>query len=825
MKEHDFSFLITYEDVVNIAKKHRKTLMKWTVCAIAAGLMFVLIQPVQFKAKASFIEGGTQSSSALAQFINSATSTSQGSNATFMMRSEKVLQHVVEALGLQVHVYEGPLPGKFKNFFENIQYSWLGRIDAHDTFEFAKTSYLGLREKPLLLSFKDAEHFTLKEEQEEVVFQGCLGEEVISPEFSLTIIKTPKHLHIGKTYTLSLQPRLNVIDTLKAQIEICPDKKDKNILWLYCVNHNRTRAAQIVNQLAVSFLESLKQENNSLAKEQQKLLHERRAQLELEFDHSLHQHVDFLKESIAHSGFVEVKQQIELLEKPQQELQKRLVDLNTLEGTLKEVQTTYARVTGLTAPLKLDLIAKQGEDVSVPWVWNKIHDWSQQFSGVDLATAQSLYATYQNNLDKIEDQIDTVEFLLPKVQQEDFELNALSALAQDAVTNALVSRASESAQSLREEGNYSKKNLSRFGDSLKSQKKFIEAHLRQSLELYYQQAKVIQSKLATLRSVMLTLIGSEKEAIQDQVRQFQEQLKDVPERWGLEKRLEMHSEMTQTMVEAMAQVIEGNIIEHQMKHIGSKIIDSARIPTTPWRKNPVQMALLFALITWVGGYGFFFVKTLWKGLPLSLSSAMAYGLSVCGVLSFFRGTALEELPKGDMETLRKAIDGIEGNPRCLGSTVIAVVGSDQKGLSRNLAQLVSWQKKTVLVVDLSFSQRIPAHIETGLWHYLEEKTDAWQVVRQTGYDWVPSGATTRFATELMRRERFNHFLEEVKELYDRIILVSETPLDASETQFLLQKADLGIVLIDQEPYEFLAKTGIAALAKQDNTVSLVFKEV
>jgi len=840
VNERSRALLITLEDVMRVAIKHGKALLRCMLIAASLGFVFSLIKPVRFKAKGSFQEGGVLSSSlSFSQLLTSNFGNKRENSAQFLMQSDIVLRHVVEELGLQVVVNRLFSSGLVRNLVDNLQCSLTGNVSSSKDFSFAKVQFHGKKAQKIFLRLNQEGRWCFFDAKQQLLASGFPGEKIQTPEFCLTIRSIASDVQIGDSYELTLLPLYSSVMEIKRAIEIRPDRKDQRILWLSCKHRNPRRAAEIVNQLSASFIHYLTDEEGQLTQEQLVFLDDHRKKLESAFEEALGQHVSFIKKNIANSGFVEVEQQIELVKRPQQDLRSRFLELKTFEGNLKDVQASYARAVGWPLHPQEPYTAQANEELHASLLTENASFWSEQFAGIDLHTARELHGTYQRTLDQIENQIDRVEFLLPKVREEDFELNAISALSEnDKVINAMVQKASELALSLREEGNYSQKDLHRLGESLKSQKKFIEAHLGHTRDLYQKQAGILRSKLASLRAVMLKLIEAEKGIIQDQLGDLQEQLVDVPDRWRYEKQLEAKRELMQKIIEGMTQVIEGKIIDHHLKNISSKMIDLARSPDRPFRTGLIKTMMLFSITGAVLAYFFFFTRTLWRGFPLSLSTAQAYGLLSSGKLSIFRGAPFAELPKTDLETMRKVIDFIESNAQSLGSTTIGIVGLEQRELCDNLARLLSWepmakqpvaervltgssQQKSILIVDLSFSPRIASNASEGLWQFLQGKREDWAVIPREGFDWLPSGGTTRFATEIFRGNRFHLFLEEAKQRYDRILLVSETPLDASETSLLLKQSDLGIVLVQEESYAMLEQNGIAEIATGKHKATIV----
>jgi uncharacterized protein involved in exopolysaccharide biosynthesis len=833
VNEEGQSFLITFEDAIRIAGKHRKMLLRCLWVAACLGLLASLMQPVKFKAKGSFQEGGVLSSSpSFSQLVMTGFSGKKENSAQFLMQSDVVLRHLVEELGIQVEVHRYFADGMLRNFWDNLRCCITGNISQKVSLSFSKVRFSGKEPQQLFVQLEEDGKWIFLDARKQILASGFTGEEIQASGFCLTINNVPKDIRLHHAYALTLLPWEGVVAALKKSIEIRPDRKDQRILWLSCKNRDARRAAEIVNQIGASFIHYLKDEEEKLTEEQLAYLNDHRQKIETDFDSALLQHVSFIKNNIVRSGFVEVEQQVDFLKRPQQDLRSRLVELKTFESNLKDVQATYAKTMGWPLQHDHSCMAEAGDGLRIEQLIEKGRFWLEQFAGIDLHTAKELHGNYQRSLDQIENQIDRIDFLLPKVREEDFELNAVSTLAEeDKVIHSLVQKASEIALLLREEGNYSQKDLQRLGESLKSQKKFIEAHLGHARDLYQKQAGVLQSKLASLREVMIKLIDAEKNVVQEQLVHLQEQLVDIPDRWRAEKQLEAKSELMQKVAEGMTQIIEGKIVDHHLKNVNSKMIDLARPPNHPYRMQTIKMVILFSVVALVLSYLFFFTRTLWRGFPLSISTAQAYGLRLAGKLSGFSSAPIAELPKTDLETMRRTLDFIEANAHPIGGVVVSVVGLDQESVSENLAKLLSWGlngpndswKKKILIADLSFSPFIPSGKEQGFLQFIQGKRDDWPILQKEGFDWLPSGGTTRFATEIFRSDRFYLFLEEARQRYGRIFLLSETPLDASETSHLLNMGDLGIVLVKEESYGMLAQAGIVEMARNRNKATIVLR--
>jgi hypothetical protein len=800
LNSSDAPFLLTVSDLFGIFKKHKRRLLRFFVLGTIIGLLFAHARPLVFLGKASFKEGATQSSSISLSQILSTSFLQKENGAQFLMRSESVLKKVVEKMGLQVHVKQHLQSGLLRNLFDNSLYSLSHVYLEPKNFEFCDVSFEGKKGKKMLLVLKGNQECYFFDENKELLGSGHVGEPLIGVDFSLTLKSLPKGVRLGVPYKITLSPWHEEVAILKESFEVRPDKVDRTILWLQVSHRDRQVAANLANQIAKSYLSYLVEEEEKLSTSQIAHLNDRRRKLESEFDEALALHMDIVKNSIDETGFVEVKQQLELVQKPLLTLHDRLVELKSWEGSLKEVQSAYAKTFGLPSFKPDELMV----DIKESYAYFS----SKQFAGVDLGTAKELHGNYQRQLDDIEGHIDRIQYLLPKIQEEGFELHSIGLLAKDDVAASLVSEASKLSLSLSQVGNYSQKDQERLSESLKSQKHFIEAHLLQTVELYEKQADVLQTKLASLRSVILDLIGKEKRGIQEEIHHYQAQLAKVPDKWRLEKILEAKSTMMKKVVEGVSQVIETKIAEHHLKTIGSKLIDPARAPNAPFRKNPLLVASVFGAISLLAAYVVLFALSLKKGLPLSLSAARGYGLALAGEFSEFCGCNLEELPARDLEVCRKIVQFTEEHQKLGQSTCIALSGLDAREISQNLAKLLSLQNKKILLADVSFQQLSQDEQMSGILPYLQEKKNDWAALAMTGYDFLPTGGRTRFATELFQTGRFDRFLETALQQYDRVILLSQTSLDASETICLSKKCDLCVTILNEESYDSLKDSGL-----------------
>ncbi len=837
MTSRSFPLIVTWSDLRVVARKYRRWIACAALCSALAGGVKALSTPAQFTAKALLREGASSSTpSGLSNLFLSAFAQNFDGSGIVMMQSDRVLRSAIEELGLQASVdRKGRIRSLLQCVYANILLLRGKEPIEQEPFRFSCVRYDSRKSLHFSLVFKDKNRFILQDKMGNLLAKGSLGERVLLPEASFSILQTPSDIAMEKPYNVEISPWECAAPVILASLEIRPEKLDRSLLKLFYSHPSRGEAARILDGVMTAYMRYLQEENNRVADEQLAHLDKRQAQFADKFDHELDEHLACMKQNISIHGFIEVKQQVQLLAESQQELNTRLIELDSMYNRLKKVQASYHYAMESDHSLGRDPLVQilPAVDVQLSSHFSPSRfgaakgpsSREEQFAGIDLPTAEKLHVDYQREIDDCQEKSDRLSFLLSRIHRKDFDLNALGALVHDQVTGTLVSRASELALQIKDVANRSQKDILRIEESLAAQKTFIAQHLGQTLELYSQNGRITRSKLARLREVMMTLVEAEKAVIHNKLMEIRGQLGEIPARWKLERQLEVKSEAMRKITEGITQMFEGKTIERYLKQINSKIIDNAHCPLGATKTSILFLMAIFAGAGIAASYVFFFCRLILRGFPLSESTARALELATGGTVGPFCDAPLQQLSERDVDTIRSLANFIQREKQRVKQEkkkesegiVVALAGEGRLGFIHNLARLLSMQGASVLIVD-DVSQE-----ETStLSDYLTEKSPAWQTRKYDGFDILPSGAAGRFFPEHLHKERFAQLLINLRAEYDIVLFACSGVFAAKGGGRVFEKMDALIVTVQEESLDELANKGY--LDRLATSTMIVFQE-
>ncbi len=823
MKRNTLPFIITWADLLYVWRKYKRWMKAAFVVSACASLLTILFIPIRHTAKALFREGSSPNNltgaSLPSLFLSSITSVSS-SNGIIVMQSEQVLLRAIQKLGLQASVKKNEMVAFLQNIYRNGCFYYGKDLAEEETLSFSNVCYNKRIPLHLSLTFSDRQHFLIQNEGGAILGNGSVGENIACPDVTFVLSKVPTDLKIGKAYLIQIDPWENILASVRQQLEIRPEKLDKSLMNLFYTHRSRSMATQVLDTIIDSYLSYLQDENDKIADKQLAFLNERQEQFVDKFEKELDDYLVCLKGNIESHGFFEVTQEVQSLAVPQQELKSELLELDNLFDRLKKVQSSYAAVSK----------GEPGSDLfhvipaSQSSLLQKEDYRSEQFAGIDLPTAKQLHIDYQKELDTHQEKIETLSFLLGRLPERDFDLDALGSLGIDSVTADLIKSASDLALRAQDVLNQSPKDLQRIEESLAAQKSFIGQHLSQSLQLHKQNARIAQNKLARLRDVMMSLITSEKIVIHKKLREFQQQLSQLPARWKMEEQRKMKREALGKMVEGITQIMEGRTLECRLKELNSKVIDSAHCPLHP-KKTPFLVLLSIFLCSGVGiVYFFFFCRSLLTGFPLSESTARALELATGGTIGQFSDTPFQELSKRDTSVLRSLANFIQEKKKKNTGIVVALTGAKRPIFVHNLARLLNFRDARVLIVDASLAADPSSQNEDTLSDYLMEKNETWQPQKNAEFDFLSCGIAGNFSTELLYKNRFSQLLLSAKNEYDIVLLVCSTTICSNAWSRLFREVDGLILTLQEETLEQLENTGFIDRFQASDSSIIVFQE-
>ncbi len=437
-----------------------------------------------------------------------------------------------------------------------------------------------------------------------------------------------------------------------------------------------------------------------------------------------------------------------------------------------------------------------------------------EFQGLDLSSSKSLYMEYSRHLSNLEAQILQIQFLIDQIQDPDFEVCSLSTVLDDPVTRALVNKASENVLAIQDDSNRGPKEKERLKKELLTQKKFLDLHLRQSLQLLQLRENLLKDKIQTLNNATLELIhqqvsilenqlkegidahteklDQEKELIVQQENILRQEMAKLPQKWANEKLIDHQVKMNTAMVEEMTKLVESKNIASNLEMVQSAPLDTALPPLKPIRPK----ILLFSFIGGVLGVflsmGALLAQALTRGIPASKENLELAGLYVAGTVT--------PLPEHNLSTWRRLFAHLGTTPK--GQT-LALVAGDQPDHSRELAALLSKKGDKVAIVDLRFQERPAKDQLPALLQVLDGEAENPKMQQETFCLRIASGGITPHAAEYIQSKKLRTLLNTLAKEYDWVIGISKASALSPEAESLLQLFDHSVLFIRNETLDTL----------------------
>ncbi|MES2273251.1 MAG: hypothetical protein V4487_03575 [Chlamydiota bacterium] len=446
-----------------------------------------------------------------------------------------------------------------------------------------------------------------------------------------------------------------------------------------------------------------------------------------------------------------------------------------------------------------------------------------ELEGIDLPMTKSLFTEYNAKLDKHNGALCYYKQLKEEMLRPDFDLGSLSPVLGDAVSSRLIERAIEIVFRLKEEKYHSSKEGQRWEEELVLQRKILGDHLENLLRVEELNGRLLREKILGLQRISLDCMNRqisalhaqardtirqkrealilEKMLLQKKMEEIRERAVELPEKWRLEKWLDLKSEMGQKMMETVTQLVESKTIGHHLHHVESKPLDLATLPVLP---QPPHLFILLFLGAFSASFGAFFVsliRSILKGFPTSLEKLQAMGWPILGtVSSFCDGPAVDAVTGPDLQMLRKLALFIQERRD---GKIIGLIGGKGPDYSYALGENLGRMSLKTIVLRCDFAAVQSPSDLPGLLQVWKGTESQLPIRRAKGFDYLTTGGYSLFGTELIQSPQFGQLLDAFRKNYDRIFLLFRSPLSSAESVSALRLCDQAVVTVQGEQIEEL----------------------
>lgn len=298
--------------------------------------------PVKYEVKATFKDGGKTTISQVGIFENLLKNMSIGGErqGDVLMTSSLVLEPVIEKLGLQAAIEnESKWKKKRRHFFESLRAEKRKPLEERSSFAFENISYLGSLPKTYHLYFFTPDTFELRDQKEQILFKGEVGEKVLLDEVSFTIKAIPDDIKLRTSYPLTIQPLQEVILGLRSQIDVIQNTSTPGVLELTFLHSDLFFGKQVLNLIMEEYQKYLSIESERVSEGQIAYLEKRRDELCMKMNEHLQSHVAYLKKNLQEKGSLTLGQYLPVFQDRKDNFSKDLMDLKLKRGKLEKGET------------------------------------------------------------------------------------------------------------------------------------------------------------------------------------------------------------------------------------------------------------------------------------------------------------------------------------------------------------------------------------------------------------------------------------------------------------------------------------------------------
>lgn len=333
-------FFFTLDDFKRLFLKNSRSYVKIAGICFCCALAWKISHAPIFKAEAKY-KKSTQNQefpSSLKSVLSFLPLTNVQQNAVSIMKSKTFLKLVVEDLGLQMRVQEKGLVRKvLSNIGENVSGELRKKIFCLPNFSFAHVNYEGRKPLNFALRFREGGEFDVLDSLGEIKVQSRIGSLVVFQSASFIVESVPEDLVFRKVYKVSISPWEEAVEEIQKSFSVKDDKQDAEVLNLSFISSNQNLSSAFLNYTMQKYTDFVRNEKSELAQQHLTFLEERKHELEETFARFLEEHANYLKGAIEKEGFMGLKQEMETLEKPNEDYHTKLYEVELELNRLKPV--------------------------------------------------------------------------------------------------------------------------------------------------------------------------------------------------------------------------------------------------------------------------------------------------------------------------------------------------------------------------------------------------------------------------------------------------------------------------------------------------------
>lgn len=309
-------------------------------------------------------------------------------------------------------------------------------------------------------------------------------------------------------------------------------------------------------------------------------------------------------------------------------------------------------------------------------------------------------------------------------------------------------------------------------------------------------------------------------------------------------RFQRNRESTEKLYVLLEEKYQEALINEQSQPGNVLIIDNARVPATPSKPNRLLIILVGCILGVGLAFGYVFVKNYFdstiktpEDIQKKNVNVLAWipeieglGINGSGASEFVIARLPDSIPSEAFRALRTRVNFSRPDIASL-QTILVTSPAPREGkttIALNLAGSFAQTNKKTLLVDCDLRKpRVHSIFNSnktpGLIDFLFGKSTLDDVVRKTEIDnlsYIASGTIPPNPAEMLASQQLEDFLNDMKKIYDIIIIDSPPVVAVTDSEILSRKVDGTILVVSSELTEADMLKRAVELLRSDNAILL-----
>ncbi|MBM3207287.1 MAG: CpsD/CapB family tyrosine-protein kinase [Chlamydiae bacterium] len=324
-------------DFKTLYKKKRTFYITMSSVVFLSTFVLFSASPVKYESEAKLKKASaSEAPPQLRSFLSAIPFVNFQNSVVSCLKSQDFLRQVISETGGQIEVRQ---KGWFERKIANISTSVFPKKPSKNIedkeFVFSDVVYKNYTTKKMTLRILNNAEFIIVDTEQKSEIKGKISEQVVLNDLVFTLDKIPQNVSFNKNFDVYVLPMYKVLESAKKNFLVKGDKEETDVLILKFQAISQEMPQRFLNVVLKKYIDFLKEENGKICDQQSQFLGKRKSLVEKNYADFLDEHADYLQNNLENDGFLGMHQQLMMFDKPNEEYNSRLYDVNLDISRLK----------------------------------------------------------------------------------------------------------------------------------------------------------------------------------------------------------------------------------------------------------------------------------------------------------------------------------------------------------------------------------------------------------------------------------------------------------------------------------------------------------